>query len=297
MSDATGSAMAAPPPTRLLTTALWICGAVLSFTLMAVSGRELATELNTFEVLAYRSALGIPVLIAAAWLSGGLQSVATRHPGQHAVRNLIHFAGQNLWFYALAVLPLAQVVTLEFTNPIWVALLAPMLLGERLTTAKVIAALMGFAGILVIAQPGVAPLEWGHAAGLGAALSFALTNIATKRLSAHDSPLCVLFWMTVSQTAMGFAIAMPLGLTWPSMAMMPWVAAVGATGLSAHFCLTRALYIAPASVVGPMEFTRLPVVTLVGVWLYGEALGLALALGALLILGGNAINLAAARRT
>lgn len=281
---------------RLLGAAGWIGGAVLSFSAMAVAGRELAAELDTFEILAWRSAFGLLVVLLAALATGQLASLRTARPGLHLLRNVIHFGAQNLWFYGVAMIPLAQLVTLEFTNPIWVAVLAPALLGEPLTRPKVLAALLGFAGVVVIARPGLVPVEWGHAAGLACAVGFALTNIATKRLSRTDGLLCVLFWMTLMQMVMGFAVALPLGLSFVSQPLLPWLAVVGVTGVSAHFCLTQALFRAPASIVGPMEFARLPVIAVVGWLLYGEGLGLPVLLGALLILGGNAANLVAAGR-
>ena len=281
---------------RLLGAAAWIGGAVVSFSAMAVAGRELSFELDTFEILAWRSAFGLLVVVLAAALTGRLGSLRTGRPGLHLLRNVIHFFAQNLWFYGVAVIPLAQLVTLEFTNPIWVAVLAPALLGEALTRPKLAAALLGFAGVLVIARPGLVPLEWGHAAGLACAIGFALTNITTKLLSRDDGLLCVLFWMTLMQMVMGFAVAAPLGLTFVSEPLWPWMAVVGVTGVSAHFCLTQALFRAPASIVGPMEFARLPVIAVTGWLLYAEDLGLPVLVGAGLILAGNAVNLIAAGR-
>lgn len=281
---------------RPLAAAGWMIGAIASFTAMAVAGRELSAALDTFEIMFYRSAIGLPLVAAALFAMKGWRGAATARPLAHAGRNVIHFAAQNLWFYGVATIPLSQLVALEFTNPIWVALLAPLLLGERLTGAKLAAALLGFAGVLAIARPGGGALEWGHAAGLGAAIGFALTNMATRGLSRTDGMLCILFWMTLSQAAMGLICALPGGLAWPPPALAPWVGAIGVLGLSAHLCLTRALALAPASVVAPMEFARLPVVAVVGLWLYGEPLTLALAAGAALILAANALNLSAGRK-
>jgi drug/metabolite transporter (DMT)-like permease len=280
-----------------LLAAFWMAGAILSFSAMAVAGRELSAELDTFEIMAYRSAIGWPIFAALLWRAQGWRGARTRQPAQHLARNAIHFAGQNLWFYGIATIPLAQLVALEFTNPLWVALLAPFLVGERLTGAKLAAAGIGFLGVLAIARPGVAPLEWGHAAALAAALGFAVTNLFTKRLSRRDSELTILFWMTFSQMLMGLACAAPGGVALPSPALAPWVGFIGVAGVGAHFCLTRALFSAPASVVAPMEFARLPVIATLGLIVYGEPLELALLLGAALILAGNALNIRAERRS
>lgn len=288
----------APEESRPGAAMLWMLCSIAAFAAMTVAGRELSTELNTFEIMAYRSAVGLPLVAAALWRVEGLAGARTAQPRLHALRNVIHFAGQNLWFYGIATIPLAQLVALEFTNPIWVALLAPVLLGERLTALKLAAALMGFAGVLVIAQPGVQPVALGHAAGLTAALGFALTNILTKRLMRRDAVLCVLFWMTLSQMLMGVLCAalMPGGLTLVSAERAPWAVGIGVLGLLAHMFLTLALRSAQASVVAPMEFLRLPVIAVTGLLLYGEPIETALLVGAALILFGNGLNLVAGRR-
>lgn len=271
---------------------LWMLLAIVAFTAMAVAGREAAAELDTFELMFYRSVISF-VLVMALLMAArkGLGQIRTSHPRQHVYRNIIHFIGQNAWFYGVAVIPFSQLVALEFTNPIWVALLAPILLAERMTGMRAFAALLGFAGVLIVARPGLAPVEWGHGAGLLAALCFALSAIFTRRILHNDTVLCVMFWMTVSQSVMGLIFALPGGIPWPSPTIMVWVMITGVCGLAAHFSLTSALGHAPASVVAPMEFGRLPVITAVGMLVYAEPLEMAVVLGTLLIVAGNVVNL------
>ncbi|RMF40870.1 MAG: EamA family transporter, partial [Alphaproteobacteria bacterium] len=179
-------------------------GAIFSFTALAVAGREVADQLDPFELMFYRSLISLAIVSLVLTRSRrGFGQIRTAHARQHLYRNLGHFMGQTSWFYAVSVIPFASLVALEFTNPIWVAILAPFLLGEAMTRSRLLAALLGFAGILIVARPGVAPLEWGHGAGLLAALGFALSAIFTRRIMRHDTVLCVLFWMAASQAAMG----------------------------------------------------------------------------------------------
>jgi drug/metabolite transporter (DMT)-like permease len=280
---------------RPLRAAAWMSGAIASFTLMAVAGRHVQAEMNSFELMAWRSAIGFAI-VSAILSRRGFAQVRSAVPWLHVRRNVFHFAGQNLWFTGLMLIPLAQLVALEFTNPVWVALLAPLLLGERFTPRRALVAVLGFTGVLIVVRPGTAPLDWGHAAGLGAALGFALSTIYTRKLMAHDSVLCVLFWMTASQAVMGAALGAPGGIPLPSAAVLPSLLAVGLTGLTAHYSLTSALSHAPASVVAPMEFLRLPVIAVVGMLLYGEPLVAAVFLGGAVILAANLLNLAGARR-
>ncbi len=283
---------------RPLKAALWMMGAVVSFVAMAVAGREIQVEMNTFELMLYRSAIGFAVAVAAVALSDrGFAQVRSRRPWLHVKRNLFHYTGQNLWFYAVMLIPLSQLVALEFTNPIWVALLAPLLLAEPLTRARVLGALLGFLGVLVVARPGQTPIEPGHVAALASAVCFALNTIFTKQIMRHDSVLCVIFWMTLLQGVASLVLSLPGGIPLPSAAIAPWILVVGITGLSAHDALTSALGYAPASVVAPMEFIRLPLIALVGMWVYGEPLRLTVFAGAALIIAGNLLNLRAETRS
>lgn len=271
---------------------LWMLGASLSFAAMAVAGRELSVSMNTFELMFYRSIIGFAIICLVLMRSRqGFGQVKTRHIGSHIRRNVVHFTAQNLWFFGVAVIPLSQLVALEFTNPIWVALLAPVMLAEPMTKRRILAASIGFAGFLIVARPGVAPLELGHAAGLGAAIGFALNTIFTKRIMRHDKVLCVLFWMTLMQTCFGFALSLPGGIPAITQSSAPWIILVALCGLSAHYCLTSALAAAPASIVSPMEFIRLPIVASLGALVYAERIEIAVLVGAAVIVAGNLVNL------
>ena len=279
-------------PAQPLKAALWMGGAIASFTLMAVAGRAVQVELTSFQLMFWRSLIGLGVVVALLLASRpGLAQVRTTQPGLHLTRNVVHFAGQNFWFFGIMAIPLSQLVALEFTMPLWVVLLAPIVLGERLTWRAFGLAMVGFVGVLVVAQPGVQPVGMGHLAGLLAALGFALNMMLTKMLMRRDGVLCVLFWMTLLQTVFGLALSFWGGFVWPSASLIPWLIVVGITGLTAHYSLTTALGLAPASVVAPMEFARLPIIAFVGVWLYAEALDPFVFLGAALIFGANWLNM------
>ena len=277
--------------------AAWMMGAVVSFVAMAVAGRALMTGMNTFELMLYRSLVGFAIVcVVIARSQAGLSQVRTTHFTLHLKRNLFHYTGQNLWFFAVALVPLSQLVALEFTNPIWVALLAPFLLGEALTRTRVLAALLGFVGVVIVAQPGRAPLEIGHVAALASAVGFALNTIFTRQIMRYDRVLCVLFWMTLLQGSASLVLSLPGGIPLPSADNLVWIVVVGVTGLSAHYALTSALGHAPASIVAPMEFVRLPLIAVVGALLYGEELKVSVFAGAALIVAGNLLNLHAETR-
>ncbi len=282
---------------RPLLAALWMIGSISAFSLMAVAGRAVSGVHDTFEIMTWRSLVGFLIVATIAFGTGRLHHVRTERLHRHALRNLAHFSGQNLWFWALTMIPFGQVFALEFTSPIWVILLAPIFLGETLTRPKLIAALFGLVGTLLVAKPDFASFDPGIAAAALAAVCFATTNIATKSLTRHESTLSIMFWLTSMQLVMGLVMAGHDGdLALPTAQTLPWLVVIGLCGLVAHFCLTTALSLAPASVVVPVDFIRLPVAFAIGWLLYGEGVSLSLLLGAGFILTGITINLSASNR-
>ena len=277
---------------------IWMTGAMLSFTLMAISGRSLADKLDTFEIMTYRSLIGIVIVLAVAFYAGTWRQFSTQRLGLHLVRNLFHFAGQNLWFFALIYVPLSQMFVFEFSSPLWVAIFAPLILSERLTLTRFFAATIGFFGILVVVRPDFSNLPPELIAAALCAIGFAGATITTKLLTRTETITCILFWLVALQAMFGFIMAgydgqidVPQGTEWG------WLTLIGVCGLCAHFCITSALQLAPATVVTPFEFLRLPMVSVVGVWLYSEGLEWQVFVGALVVLGANWMNIRAETRS
>ncbi|RXV66645.1 EamA family transporter [Roseovarius sp. A46] len=267
-------------------------GAVVSFSSMAVAGRAVSFELDTFEIMMYRSVVGFVLVLGVARMTGRARSITLRSPGLHLVRNISHFTGQNLWFYAITMIPLAQVFALEFTSPLWVLVLSPLLLGERMTRVRALAAIVGFSGILIVARPTAETINAGTLAAAAAAIGFAGSILATKRLTRTESLTCILFWMTGTQIVFGLVCAGVDGdIALPSPASLPWLVVIGCAGLMAHVCLTTALSIAPATVVTPVDFLRLPLIAVIGLMAYGEAIDAWVLIGAGVIFGANYLNL------
>lgn len=273
---------------------LWTLGMVLSFTLMAVAGREMTHELSTFQILFFRTLVALSV-VSLLLCHHGWPQVRTQRFGMHFVRNLSHFSGQFGWFYAIAFIPLAEVFALEFTMPVWAVLFAALLLGEKLTRARVGAVALGLLGMLVILRPGIAAINLAAVAVLLGAATYSFAYILTKKLVSTESSLCILFYMNLVQ--LGLAIG-PTLATWvtPSMSAWPWLLAIGVTALTAHYCLTRAMRLADAMLVVPMDFLRLPLVAVVAYLMYDERADWQVFAGAALIVIGNLMNVRAEQR-
>ena len=282
---------------RPIAAALWMTGSIFSFTAMAIAARSVSDVHDTFEIMMWRSVVGFWIVLAVAGVIGRLGEIRRDRLGQHLLRNVIHFTGQNLWFWALTMIPLAQVFALEFTSPIWVILLSPLVLGERLTRPRVLAAAMGFVGILFVARPDFGTIDPGVLAAAGSAICFAATNLLTKRLTRGESIVSILFWLTVMQGVFGLATAGHDGVIHlPTPQTLPWLLLIGFCGVLAHLCLTTALSLAPASYVVPIDFARLPVIAAVGMIFYAEPLDPYVVLGAAIIFLGNWANIRAETR-
>lgn len=280
--------------TPTLRAAIWMTGAIGSFSIMAMAGRAVSLKLDTFELMMYRSFVGLSIILAVLTLSGRWHMVSRENLSLHFIRNIAHFAGQNLWFYALTLIPLAQVFALEFTSPLWVVFFAPFLLGERLTRAQILCVGAGFVGILIITAPTlVAPsTATGTISAALSAICFALTAVFTRKLTRTHTTLSILFWLTSIQLGLGaFCAGIDGSIALPQGWNILWLFIIGCAGLLAHTCLTQALTLAPASVVIPIDFTRLPLIALAGAVFYDEPIGVALVIGSLIIISANIISI------
>ena len=273
----------------LFLASLWMMGALVFLCGMAISGRELSAELTAFQSAFTRSVACLIVLLPILAIIG-FDKVRTSKLRQHVTRNFIHFTAQTSWLYGVAVLPLAEVFAIEFTAPIWTAVLAMLLLKERITSNRLLGILLGFAGILIILRPGAAVMNPASFIVLFSALGFASTYVFTRHMTATESPLTVIFYMNLVQLPMGLVGSIP-NWTIPSLEMWPWIVMIGISGLGSHFCFAHAFSHADATVVTPLDFIRLPLIAVIGFAFYQEPWDLMILAGGAVIFSGNLINL------
>lgn len=282
--------MQAAPDASIARAAGWMAGWLTLMVVIAVAGREAARELSVFQVMLLRSTLGMAMLWPLVRAAGGLSAVRTERLPQHVLRNAVHYAAQYGWFVALTLIPLAQVVAIEFTMPIWSAALAVLFLGERMGGRKWLAVLLGLVGVAVIVRPRAGDLDVGQLIALVSALGFAVSVVLVKSLTRTDAAVAISFWMLVVQSAIGLVPALAVW-QWPSAVAWGWVVVVAFCGTYSHYCFARAMQHADATVVVPMDFLRVPLTALVGWLAYSERLDLFTASGVGLILAGNVLNL------
>lgn len=278
---------------KLVRVVLWMIGTLLSFSVMAVSIRELAKAgLSIFEILAIRSGVALLVLLVLLVVRPDLRAYALpRRMPLNFLRNTVHYASQYAWSLSLTMLPLALVFALEFTMPAWTALLAVWLLHERMTPSRIGVVVFGLIGVLVILRPGVASFNPAAILVLLAAFGYAITMIATKQLTMTETTFGIVFWMAVIQ--------LPLSLIGSDLAVFFHLEArhilpacgVGIAGLTSHYCLSNAFRSGDATLVVPLDFMRIPLIAVVGWAFYGEQLDIFVLLGALIIVAGVLWNL------
>ncbi len=281
---------------NLVRVVLWMIGALLSFSAMAISIRELSRGgLSIFEILAIRSGGALLFMLLLLLLRPELRALARpQRMGLNILRNTVHYAGQFAWSVSLTMLPLAVVFALEFTMPAWTALLAVWLLSEKLTPSRIGIVVLGLIGVLVILRPGVDSINPYAGLVLLAAFFYAITMIATKKLTATQSTFSIIFWMAMIQfplsifgsdvTAFLNPAIYDLGHILPAIAL-------GAGGLSSHYCLSNAFRAGDATLVVPLDFMRIPLIAVVGWAFYGEQLDIFVLIGSLIIVAGVLWNL------
>src|SRR5712671_3758501 len=181
--------------------ALWMAGWLALMLIIAIAGREAMRELNVFQLMLIRSGIGLCLLYPLIYRSGGFAVVKTSRLPQHIARNSIHFCAQLGWFYALTLIPIGQVVAIEFTMPIWTAILAAMFLGERITVWKLAAIVLGIVGVVVIVRPATSEVNPGQLIALAAPVGFGISVAMVKSLTRTDQTLAIMFWMLVIQSA------------------------------------------------------------------------------------------------
>lgn len=278
---------------------LWMSGALASFCILAIGARELSGELTIAQSLCIRSAIGLVFLSVVYFIRSRifkdkqLKSLA-RQPRVnviklHLFRNGFHFIAQYGWFFGIGLLPLAEVFALEFTVPIWTLLIASFFLDEKVTMNKLIAIFLGTLGVLAIVRPGYALIDYASIIVLGSAICFAISHTTTKSLAKTESPLTILLFMCLVQLPIGLFLSLS-NWVWPQGEQWLWLTVIGLSALSAHYCLANAMKYAEITTIITLDFFRLPLIAMVGVFFYNEAFELPLLIGGALMLIGNLVG-------
>lgn len=259
----------------------WALLAGALYSLVPVGVRLVSGHLPAIEIVFFRNFFGFVVFLAIfAWRGG--YSLKTRRFGFHLQRNIINFFGMWLWFAGLGLMPLGKAVALHFTEPLWVALLAIVFLGERPGIYRWGAIAVGFCGALVIIRPGAIQIGLPTLMILASAFSYAAVVIYSRSLARTDSPATTTFYYQAMLTVFAF---FPMLWVWvaPEWQDLPGLLLVSTVGTAAPYCIIRAFKYAEASIISPLNFMRLPLTVTYAYVIFGESTSLWVWLGAAVI--------------
>ncbi len=252
---------------------------------------KLASEsgVQLIEILFWRQIPTIPILLAWFGATGGLRKLKTARLGKHAQRAAYGLTGMFLNFGAVTLLPLAEATTFGFTSAIWAVILSALLLKERVGSYRWGAVLLGFVGVIVIAQPGGATIPlFGTVIALAAPFMIALISIQIRDLTRTEDPLTIVFYFAAFSVPV-LALALPFVAAPHSPYQWGLLGGLALVGLLGQFLLTAALkYGAVASVI-VMDYSSLLWATLFGFWFFDRLPTAALWIGAPLIVAAGSI--------
>ncbi len=259
--------------------------AAMMFGLMAVTIRLASSELHPFEIAFFRNLFGLlfalPLLIRH-----GPGLLRTDKFGMYVLRCAVGIASMLCGFWAIVNLPLAQAVSISYSTPLFVTILAVFVLGEVVRARRWTAVIIGFLGVIVIVRPGADGFQIGALIALIAAALSGSVAVSIKLLSRTEKADAIVLWTTLLWVPMSLVPAMmywvwPTGITWL------WIVLAGFLGTAGHMCWTRALQRGEASLLTPIGFLQLPVVALLGWMLFDENLDRYTLIGAAIIFTSN----------
>lgn len=238
-------------------------------TIMLSAIKQLTTELHPFEIAFFRCVVGFLVLLPLVWRSGGFHLMRTPRMSRHVLRGFLNAGGMLLFFWAIALAPLATVSAIGFASPLFATLLAIVILGEKVGLRRWGGLLIGFAGTLVILRPDSGIVEFGALVALASSMFWAGAMITIKQLTGTESPLTVTTW---GAFYVGLFCLIPALFVWqwPTLEQWFWLIIVGILGSVIQFSLAKAFSLADTTLVLPFDFLKLVWASLFGYMLFAE---------------------------
>lgn len=248
--------------------AIWMTASAVTFSAMGIFVKHVGAELDSFQVAFFRLFFGFVVLLPAL-IGAGFRPLVTRRPLLHGVRALLGVAAMSCMFYAITHIPLADAVALSFAKPLFVIVLAVLILGERVRWRRWAATAVGFAGVMIMLRPGTGGFDPVGLTALAAALFIACAAILVKLMARTESTLTMLAWFAGGATLLA---AIPLPFVWrmPSPEQWAMLFLIGLLGTLAQTCIIRAYKIGEATAVAPFDYTRIVFAGLLGYVVFAE---------------------------
>lgn len=263
--------------------AIWAALSMAIFAFVPVGVRYLSDTMPSTEIVFFRSAIGLSIMsVYFSW--AGFRQLATRRLGQHVTRSLFNYVGMVMWFYALGRMPFADAVAIHFSLPLFVVLLAVIVLGERVGMRRSLATIVGFLGVLVVLRPGIEAISLAAIGVIASAALYAGAVVMIKKLVRSETAAAVNFYTNLFMMLLAL---IPTGYAWamPTLHDVPALLLLGVAGTIAPYMFARALTLTDASSVAPIDFLRLPFTAMTGFLFFGETTVIWTWVGAAIIFG------------
>ena len=250
---------------------LMVVGTIF-FSSMHALIRYLSADLHAFELAFFRNLFG--VLVVLPWvLRAGLSPLKTNRLGLHSVRGLFNGIGMLMFFYAVSIAPLADVIALSFTAPIFATILAIVFLGEVVGVRRWTAIVVAFLGMLIILRPGLAEISQGQFLAMASSALWACSLIMIKILGRTESSITIIAYMIIFQAPVSGLAAMTVWIT-PTLEQVCIMATMGVLGTVGQWLLIEALKAGDTNVVMPFDFLKMIWAVLLGFLFFNELPGL-----------------------
>ncbi|MCH8862076.1 MAG: DMT family transporter [Proteobacteria bacterium] len=261
---------------------VWSC---LLFVCLWVLIRIATETMHPFIVILFRSVFALMALAPFFWREGR-SALKTSRFGLHALRGLFATFATFSIFYAVSVVPLADLVAITYAAPVFATLGAVVMLGERIRMRRIMSTFFGFLGVMIVLRPGVEALTPGVMIGLFGSIAIAGSLLTIKTLTATEKPQAIvayslLFVVPAALIAAAYVWRMP---TWEELALL---ALIGILVSMAQTALTHAFLHGEATQVLPFDFVRLILASLFGIFLFNEPVDLWTWVGGAVILAST----------
>jgi drug/metabolite transporter (DMT)-like permease len=237
-------------------------------TCMHATVRHVSDGMHPFQITFFRNLFGLVAILPLA-VRAGMASIRSRQPGLQLIRSGFGLAAMLTWFYGLSVVPIAQATALSFTSVIFGSIGAALVLGERMRLRRWSAVVAGFIGALVILRPGFGDVDPAALIVVFSSVCWAGALITVKRLSATDSVVCIVTWNSVLLTVLSLPVAIPVWIT-PGGEQLLWLVLIGVLATLGHLAMTGAFKASDATVVFPVDYTRLVWASIIGYLAFSE---------------------------
>lgn len=282
------------PQERLLVGLMYMFFAALSMALLGAIGKHVQERVSPFQMMFFQSFFSLLIVFPVVLIRRGIHGFKTQHPWLHLVRDIAGIVGFFFFYLCIHTFSLTNAIVLNNTGPLWIPFIIWMWLRIRMKPALLWGTLIGFAGVLLVLQPGLGIFKWQIFYGLISGLGMGITFVSIRLLNKTEGPFLILFYyfLLSSLVMIPFLIWMWTPLTWQ---LWIWFLLMGACMMGVQTCAILSLREGPAAVLSPIMYLAI-VFSLLLDWIFWHHIPNWIALlGALLVIIGGTLSLVLAR--